>query len=151
MKVKADADQSAGTQSHAAPGDYIHWFCIGDVNFTTDWTDFDSGWIDVVATGTWGKAQSREDKALYSIAFNLAKGAHNTVYFDDIRVEVERYDPFDEGNLVKNGTANKEWRNGGYPYIVVNLRRRLHPSLTAAIREHAVFLHLITIFRPLLI
>lgn len=108
MKVKADADQSAGTQSHAAPGDYIHWFCIGDVNFTTDWTDFDSGWIDVVATSTWGKAQSREDKALYSIAFNLAKGAHNTVYFDDIRVEVERYDPFDEGNLVKNGTANKD-------------------------------------------
>ena len=105
MRVKADAAQTAGTQSHLAPGGYIHWYCVGDVNFTTEWTDFDSGFVTVTAEGNqWGKAQA----GMYTIAFNLAKGGHNTVYFDDIRVEVLRYDPFDEGNFVTNGRFEKD-------------------------------------------
>lgn len=99
MRVKADADQVADTQSHGAPGAYQHWYCVGDVNFTTEWTDFDSGEIQISAGGEWGKASA----GMYTIAFNLAKGQHNTVYFDDIRVEVERYNAFDEGNAVANG------------------------------------------------
>lgn len=104
MKVKADAAQVADTQSHLAPGAYIHWYCIGDVNFTTEWTEFDSGFVTVSSGGEWGKAQA----GMYTIAFNLSRGIHNTVYFDDIRVEVVRYDPFDEGNIVKNGTFNSD-------------------------------------------
>lgn len=100
MRVKADKPQSAGTQSHTAPGSYIHWYGVGDVNFTTEWTEFDSKWITVGPGDDWGKAKA----GIYTIAFNLAKGEHNTVYFDDIRVEVERYDPLDEGNAVKGGS-----------------------------------------------
>ena len=100
MRVKADKPQSAGTQSHTAPGSYIHWYGVGDVNFTTEWTEFDSKWITVGPGDDWGKAKA----GIYTIAFNLAKGEHNTVYFDDIRVEVDRYDPLDEGNAVKGGS-----------------------------------------------
>ena len=100
MKVKADAPQVADTQSHKEPGGYIHWYCIGDVNFTTEWTEYDSKWVTVGKGGSWGKAED----GMYTIAFNLAKGGHNTVYFDDIRVEVLRYDPLDEGNAVSGGS-----------------------------------------------
>ncbi len=100
MKVKADAPQAAGTQSHKAPGAYIHWYGVGDVNFTTEWKEYDSGWVTVGPGDDWGKAKA----GIYTIAFNLAKGSHNTVYFDDIFVEVKRYDPLDEGNAVKGGS-----------------------------------------------
>ena len=81
MKVKADVAATIGTQSHGAPGAYIHWACIGDVNFTTDWADFATGEIEVgnnVKAGT------------YTIAFNLAKKIENTFYFKDIKIEVLR-------------------------------------------------------------
>lgn len=100
MKVKADAPQVADTQSHTAPGGYIHWYAIGDINFTTEWKEYDSNWITVGSGDEYGKAKA----GIYTIALNLAKGGHNTVYFDDIRVEVKRYDPLDEGNAVKGGS-----------------------------------------------
>lgn len=115
MKVKADAEATVGTQSHTSPGNYIHWFAVGDVNFTQEWTDFDSNWITVGNAGAWGQAQA----GMYTIAFNLSKGIHNRYFFDDIRVEVVRHDTFEDGNFVKNcrleGTdassfACHEWR-----------------------------------------
>ena len=98
MRVKADkAQEGIGTQYHKAAGDYLYWNCIGNINFTEEWVAFDSGWKEV--TEMYGSADGA-----YTIAFNLAKGGHNTYYFDDIRVEVERYDPLDEGNAVKGGS-----------------------------------------------
>ena len=89
MKIKADeAVKGVTTQSHAAPGTKLHWFGVGNMNFTTSWTDFDSDWITVDDQTTWGKAQA----GMYTIAFNLAKGIHNRYFFDDIRVEVKRHD-----------------------------------------------------------
>lgn len=107
MKVKADEEATGSnaveTQSHAAPGGYLHWWCVGNVNFTTEWTDFDSNWITVGkadANGNfpWGQGAN----GMYTIAFNLAKGIHNRYFFDDIRVEVKRHDKFEDGNFVKN-------------------------------------------------
>lgn len=89
MKVKADeAAKGVVTQSHAAPGTKLHWFGVGNLNFTTDWTDFDSDWIIVDDQAVWDKAQA----GMYTIAFNLAKGDRNRYFFDDIRVEVKRHD-----------------------------------------------------------
>lgn len=105
MKVKADeAQNGVDTQSHAAPGAYLHWFCVGGVNFTTDWTDFDSNWITVGDGGAWGQAQA----GMYTIAFNLAKGIHNRYFFDDIRVEVKRHDKWADDNILTNGRLNGE-------------------------------------------
>ena len=102
MRVKADVEQGGiETQSHAAPGGYLHYTAVGNVNFTTEWKEFDSGSIEVLADPNWTGGIKNGS---YTIAFNLAKGGHNTYYFDDIRVEVERYDPLDEGNAVSGGS-----------------------------------------------
>lgn len=89
MKVKADEEvKGVVTQSHAAAGTKLHWFGVGNLNFTTNWTEFDSDWITVDDQTAWGKAQA----GMYTIAFNLAKGIHNRYFFDDIRVDVKRHD-----------------------------------------------------------
>ncbi len=85
MKVKADKAQTIASQLHKAPGAYVHWYCVGDINVTTDWTEFVSSEVDVV-TGDpgWGKTA----EGCWTIAFNLAKGEENTIYFDDMVVYV---------------------------------------------------------------
>ena len=107
MKVKADVEmKGVGTQTHKAPGAYMHWACVGNVDFTTEWKEFDSKFVTLAAN----------QSGMYTIAFNLGKGIHNTVYFDDIRVEVVRYDPLDEGNAVKGGSF--EYITGSDSYWV---------------------------------
>ena len=81
MDVMADEPFSAGTGAHAAPGAYITGFGK-TVDFTAEWKSWDSGIVKVT------KAQA----GTYSIAFDLAKGFANKVYFDNIRVEVMRYE-----------------------------------------------------------
>jgi len=66
------------TQAHGAPGDYQHWACIGDVNFTTEWQHFSKD-IDVTAD----MATGNNGKGLISIAFNLAEEATATEYYFD--------------------------------------------------------------------
>ena len=106
MKVKADEEATGvETQSHAAPGAYLHYYCVGNVNFTTEWTDFDSGWIAVNATQGWPPTAQA---GMYTIAFNLAKGIHNRYFFDDIRVEVKRHDKWADDNILTNGRINSE-------------------------------------------
>lgn len=148
MKVKADAPQAAGTQSHTAPGNYIHWYGVGDVNFTTEWKEYDSGWVTVGPGDDWGKAKA----GIYTIAFNLAKGGHNTVYFDDIFVEVKRYDPLDEGNAVKNGSFQyitgsdaywcHEWRTSdaqfdGQAQVIVDPANEKNRCAAVVVRSNA--------------
>lgn len=148
MKVKADAPQVADTQSHTAPGGYIHWYAIGDINFTTEWKEYDSNWITVGSGGEYGKAKA----GIYTIALNLAKGGHNTVYFDDIRVEVKRYDPLDEGNAVKGGSFEyitgsdaywcHEWRTAdaqfdGRANIVIDPANEKNHCAAVVIRSNA--------------
>ena len=99
MKVKADEEATVGTQAHTSPGNYVHWYAAGDVNFTQEWTDFDSGWVSATAEPGWPPTTKA---GMYTIAFNLAKGIHNRYFFDDIRVEVIRHDTFEDGNFVKN-------------------------------------------------
>jgi hypothetical protein len=104
MKIKADEDANGvETQSHAAPGSYLHYYCIGNVNFTTEWTEFDSNWV-TVGENTWGQAQA----GMYTIAFNLSKGIQNRYFFDDIRVEVKRHDKWADDNILTNGRLNDE-------------------------------------------
>lgn len=86
MRVKADvAQDGVGTQSHAAPGGYIHWYCLDNVNFTTEWANFEKE-VEVSSDNSWGKAAA----GMYTIAFNLSNGQHNTFYFDDIKVTITK-------------------------------------------------------------
>ena len=142
MKIKADAPQEADTQTHKAPGTYMHWACVGNPKFTTEWTDFDSGWQTLASNQT----------GMYTIAFNLSRGIHNTVYFDDMYVEVKRYDPLDEGNAVSGGSFEyitgsdaywcHEWRTSdaqfdGRANIVVDPANEKNHCAAVVIRSNA--------------
>ena len=85
MKVKGDKAQTIASQLHKAPGAYVHWYAVGDINVTTEWTDFVSAEVDVVS-GDPGYGKTAE--GCWTIAFNLAKGEENTFYFDDMVVYV---------------------------------------------------------------
>ena len=75
----ANKAAKASTQAHGAPGDYKHWACIGDVNFTTEWQHFSND-IEV----------SSEMANMQSIAFNLADEKTATEYrFDNFGVWAE--------------------------------------------------------------
>ena len=62
FKYKSAIPAKVSTQSHAAPGNYLHWAAIGDVNFDTEWQEFEASFT--VA----GEADQME-----SIAFNLSE------------------------------------------------------------------------------
>ena len=79
---KASQAAVASTQWHNAPGSYVWWSCIGDVNFTTSWDNYEK-------TITVPKGDKDADIAPYTIAFNLAKTTKETTYyFDNIKLEV---------------------------------------------------------------
>ena len=62
FKYMASKDAKTSTQCHKAAGEYLHWAAIGDVNFTTDWQDFE----------TTFKVPNEAD-GMQSIAFNMAE------------------------------------------------------------------------------
>ena len=62
FKYKASQEAKTSTQCHGEPGSYLHWAALGDVNFTTDWQDFE-------ATFT----VPSEANNMQSIAFNMAE------------------------------------------------------------------------------
>ena len=85
MRVKADVSQSAGSQCHAGPGSYIHYECLGSVNFKKMWTNFVSKEVEVNSTMVGAANNFR------TIAFNLSTIAEgNNVYFDEIQLLVKR-------------------------------------------------------------
>ena len=97
MRVRADKECDAGTQTHNAPGEYIHWAAIGTVHFTTEWTDY-------TASGTI----TAEQNGGYSIAFNLNDFADaNTYYFDNLSFKLNGQELISNGNCDDpSGTAN---------------------------------------------
>ena len=100
FRYKASEAATTNTQfHHQNPSDYVHWQAIGDVNFTTEWQDFDGTFtVPDAATDAW------------SIAFNLNPQNKNAVdfYFDDLSVSVMK---LDEGLFVagSNTTTGLEY------------------------------------------
>ena len=106
FKYKASVDgATSGTQSHGAPGGYIHWAAIGSLTFGEDWQDFENNFtIPAECDGT-------EGKEFKSIAFNLAEIKAACVYeFKDFQWYLLD-GSLDEGLTYENlidaeGTAN---------------------------------------------
>ncbi len=69
FKYKSAIPAKASTQSHSTPGNYLHWAAIGDVNFDTDWQDFEASFT--VAS---------EADQMESIAFNLSEIKDANIY-----------------------------------------------------------------------
>ena len=74
---KADANGTAGTQTHGAtPGSYIQWHCIGEVSFTSEWQHFEKTQTIESDMGGW-----------QSIAFNLHLNSNTKYYFKNITLQ----------------------------------------------------------------
>lgn len=90
MKVRADfegdTNPSCGTQAHNDPGNYNHWACVGNLEFTRDWREVEmTGTVDA----NWTQSGAENPKEFHSIAFNLADYRNGyTAYFDDIKLYV---------------------------------------------------------------
>ncbi len=82
---RSDIDGGSDTQSHAEPGDYIHYEMIGSPNFTSEWQHWDrEGVITAQQAGP-----NSGGGLMHSIAFNLSKNKVATqFFFDNIKFEV---------------------------------------------------------------
>ena len=85
FRYKASEAANTNTQMHHQnPSDYMHWQCLGDIAFTTEWQVFDKE-ISWPAGG--------DDKG-WSIAFNLNPNNKNAIdfYFDDLQISELKLD-----------------------------------------------------------
>ena len=62
FKYKASKEAKTTTQCHGEPGGYMHWGAIGDVDFTTDWQDYEKEFTI-----------PSEANGMKTIAFNMAE------------------------------------------------------------------------------
>ena len=86
---KADVAAKVSTQAHENPGNYIHYTCAGDVEFTTEWKHFKSTFA--VPSQCDGKPNNENtyNKDFRSIAFNMSMSAATTYYIDNVKLLVD--------------------------------------------------------------
>jgi len=84
FRYKAEKAATVGTQIHQKnPSIYLHYEGIGDVNFSTEWQEFDK-------TITFSASQGNG----WSVAFNLTSSFKepNVYYFDDLSWQIMKLD-----------------------------------------------------------
>ena len=95
FRYKASQACKTNTQVHKQnPSDYLFYTAVGDVNFTTEWQDFENTFtVNENQAGCW------------SIAFNLNPEVQNAVdfYFDDLSWEIMK---LDEGYFVASANPD---------------------------------------------
>lgn len=95
MKVKGAKAGYFESQNHSAPGSYIDGNAFGNISFGTDWT--------IIRTDAITVTESQANSGYQSIAFNVSTtNDGNTLYFDDIKLQVK--DP-------KQQDETSEWIN----------------------------------------
>ena len=91
--VRADKPAYASTQIHNAPGSYVHWAAVGDVQFSTEWK-------------TWSSS-GHFDQAGSSIAFNLNEFEEdNNYYFDNVSLKINGEERVINGDLEGSDTSS---------------------------------------------
>lgn len=116
LRVKGEKDGMFETQAHWKPGDYNHYQLFGNINYTTEWTT-----VEIEATVSTDHTQEANGKFFQSVAFNLSTMTDgNTVYFDDIRLEVKDQEEAHElegwFNFLRKGTLSDDQINGYYNF-----------------------------------
>ena len=91
FKYKANKAAKTTTQCHVAPGSYKFWGAIGDVNFTTDWQEYDNDFT-----------VPDDADGMQSIAFNLAEIKEACDY------EIKDFQWYLKGD---ENTEGKTWEN----------------------------------------
>ena len=103
FRYKASTACTVGTQVHKQhPSDYLFWNAVGDVNFTTEWQEFEKDLDFSINNDNQGTAGG------WSLAFNLNADATNgrtapiDFYFDDLSWETM---VLDEGYFVASANT----------------------------------------------
>ena len=119
FKYKASTDAKVTTQSHELPGNYIHWAAIGDINFTTEWKDFEATFtIPSECNGEPNNADNPTfNKNFRSIAFNMAEIKEACDY--EIKDIVWKLEDGSESLIDMEGALNLYVKEGAgtTPYI----------------------------------
>lgn len=96
FRYKASVNCKTNTQIHKQnPSDYLFWKAVGDVDFTTEWQEFDKTFtFDADMSTGW------------SVAFNLNPDVKDAVnfYFDDLSWQIMK---LDEGYFVASQNVDK--------------------------------------------
>lgn len=106
FKYKASVDAKTTTQCHGVPGGYMHYAAIGDVNFATDWQDFETTFtVPSQANG------------MKTIAFNMAEIKGACKY--EIKDVVWKLEDNTESLINQTGSENFYVKEGAgtSPYI----------------------------------
>ena len=111
-EVRADKPAFASTQIHNAPGSYVHYEALGNINFTTEWKT-------VTVSGKFSAAGQ-------SIAFNLSELAEeNNYYFDNVSLKIGGVEKLKNGDFEGTDVSSfrvKEYGGSiGTPTIVDGL------------------------------
>lgn len=114
MMARADYPVQIESQTHNAPGEYIHWACVGTFDLTEEWQLFE----------TEGTITSEQNGG-YTIAFNCNKDREqiNYMYFRDIKWEINDAEATDE---------DREW---GSEEVVCRMGEDGFASLTIDMSE----------------
>ena len=118
-EVRADKPAFASTQIHTAPGTYVHYEALGNINFTTEWKT-------ITVSGKFNAAGQ-------SIAFNLSELAdENNYYFDNVSLKIGGVEKIKNGDFEGTDVSSfKVKENSGSvvdPTIVDNLSYVYIPS-----------------------
>ncbi len=85
-EVRADKPAYASTQIHNAPGTYVHYEALGNINFTTEWKT-------ITVSGKFNAAGQ-------SIALNLSELAEeNNYYFDNVSLKIGGVEKIKNGDF----------------------------------------------------
>ena len=85
-EVRADKPAYASTQIHNAPGSYVHYEALGNINFTTEWKT-------ITVSGKFNAAGQ-------SIALNLSELAEeNNYYFDNVSLKIVGVEKIKNGDF----------------------------------------------------
>lgn len=118
--VRADNAAKASTQIHNAPGSYVNYQAIGDVNFTTDWKT-------VTKSGTFTSAGQ-------SIAFNLNEyTSANNYYLDNVSFKVNGVELVKNGNFEGTDVSSFAWKRFGESLIAPTISNYQYVQLPQSI------------------
>ena len=123
FKYKASTEAKTTTQCHERPGNYIHYSAIGDVNFTTEWQEFNQTFV--VPNECNGEAAGKNEetgevtfyKNFQTIAFNMAEIREACDY--EIKDVVWMLEDGSESLIDQTGAKNFNVKEGAgtVPYI----------------------------------
>ena len=93
FKYRASREAKTTTQDHTTPGNYLWWNALGDVNFTTDWQEFETTFV-----------VPSQANGMQSIAFNMAEIREACMY--EIKDVIWKLDDDTESLIDQEGSNN---------------------------------------------